>query len=225
MKARILVVDDNAHAREGICEILAEDSAFEVIGTAAGGREAIALTEQYMPDLIVMDIGMPDMDGLEATRTIKLRFPYIKIVLVTVSDDAAYLFEALKQGAQGFLLKNLSPSTWIEYLHAVLNDEAMFSSELALQILREIPAAARSEKEGEHPLTAREREILQWVAQGMTNREVAEVLEISDQTVKNHLKNIMHKLQLENRVQLTRYAMERGWVKAKRDGKEQRRRR
>ncbi|WP_138493868.1 response regulator [Paenibacillus pinistramenti] len=217
MKARVLVVDDNELAREGICDILSEDEAFEVIGTASGGREAIAMTEQYMPDLILMDIGMPDLDGLEATRTIKLRFPYIKIVLVTVSDDAAYLFEALKQGAQGFLLKNLSPSTWIEYLHAVLNDEAMFSSELAMQILREIPAAPKSAREDEQPLTAREREILQWVAQGMTNREVAEVLEISDQTVKNHLKNIMHKLQLENRVQLTRYAVERGWVKAKRD--------
>ena len=213
MNTRILVVDDHAHAREGICDILSEDDSFEVIGTASGGHEAIALTEQWMPDLIIMDIGMPDMDGLEATRTIKLRFPYIKIVLVTVSDDAAYLFEALKQGAQGFLLKNLSPSTWLEYLHAIMNDEAMFSSELALQILREIPATARPEKESDHPLTVREREILQWVAQGMTNREVADVLTISDQTVKNHLKNILHKLQLENRVQLTRYAMERGWLK------------
>ncbi|WP_223067429.1 response regulator [Paenibacillus caui] len=212
MKTRVLVVDDHAHARESICRILAEDNSFEVIATASGGREAIALTEQWMPDLIIMDIVMPEMDGLEATRTIKLRFPYIKIVLVSASDDAAYLFEALKQGAQGFLLKKLTPSIWMEYLRAMMDDEALFSTELALQILREIPPASKKEKEDKSPLTAREREILQWVAQGLTNRAIAEALEISDQTVKNHLKNIMHKLQLENRVQLTRYALERGWI-------------
>ncbi|GIP21566.1 MULTISPECIES: response regulator transcription factor [Paenibacillus] len=211
MKARVLVVDDHAHAREGICDILAEDSSFEVIGMASSGKEAVELTEKYMPDLILMDIHMPGMDGLEATRTIKLRFPYVKIVLITVSDDAAHLFEALKQGAQGFLLKNLSPSTWVEYLRAIMTDEAPMSRDLAHQILQEFPAAPRQEV-GDHPLTSREREILDWVARGLTNREIAGELQISDQTVKNHLKNILHKLQLENRVQLTRYALEQGWV-------------
>ncbi|AWB44427.1 DNA-binding response regulator [Paenibacillus sp. CAA11] len=212
MRTRVLVVDDHAHAREGICDILSADESFEVIGTAAGGREAVELTDKLMPDLLLMDIGMPDMDGLEATRIIKLRFPYVKIVLITVSDDVAYLFEALKAGAQGFLLKNLSPSTWVEYLRAIINDEAPLPRELALQILQEFPGAPKAEYEEEHPLTVREREILQWVASGLTNREIAMQLEISDQTVKNHLKNILQKLQLENRVQLTRYALKRGWV-------------
>ncbi|MNN18749.1 Transcriptional regulatory protein DegU [compost metagenome] len=159
----------------------------------------MAQTERWMPDLILMDIRMPGKDGLEATREIKLRYPYVKIVLITVSDDAAHLFEALKQGAQGYLLKNLEPGTWLEYLRAIASDEAPLSSELALRILQEFPVTKKESGE-QPPLTSREREILGWVAQGMTNREIAGVLHISDQTVKNHLKNILQKLHLENRV-------------------------
>ncbi|MGF9700205.1 response regulator [Paenibacillus sp. MABNR03] len=206
---RVLVVDDHAHAREAICSILSEDRLFEVIGTASNGQEALELTEQWMPDLILMDVQMPDMDGLEATRLIKLRFPYVIIVMVTVSDDVTYLFEALKQGAQGYLLKNLSPSTWLEYLRAIVSDDAPLSKELAYRILQKFPAP-RSEDVPNNPLTTRELEILQWVSAGYTNREIADQLGISDQTVKNHLKNILQKLQLENRVQLTRYALESG---------------
>ncbi|EOS56880.1 MULTISPECIES: response regulator [Paenibacillus] len=211
MKVRVLVVDDHPHAREAIGEILAEDDSFEIVAYAENGDEAIAQTERWMPDLILMDIRMPGKDGLETTREIKLRYPYVKIVLITVSDDAAHLFEALKQGAQGYLLKNLEPGTWLEYLRAIASDEAPLSSELALRILQEFPVNKRSNSE-QPPLTAREREILGWVAQGMTNREIAGVLHISDQTVKNHLKNILQKLHLENRVQLTRYALEQGWI-------------
>ncbi|MGN8768481.1 response regulator [Paenibacillus barengoltzii] len=211
MKVRVLVVDDHPHAREAIGEILAEDDSFEIVAYAENGDEAIAQTERWMPDLILMDIRMPGKDGLETTREIKLRYPYVKIVLITVSDDAAHLFEALKQGVQGYLLKNLEPGTWLEYLRAIASDEAPLSSELALRILQEFPVNKRSNSE-QPPLTAREREILGWVAQGMTNREIAGVLHISDQTVKNHLKNILQKLHLENRVQLTRYALEQGWI-------------
>lgn len=206
---RVLVVDDHAHAREAICSILSEDPLFEVIATAASGHDALALTEQWMPDLILMDVQMPDMDGLEATRLIKLRFPYVMIVMVTVSDDVTYLFEALKQGAQGYLLKNLSPSTWLEYLRAIVSDDAPLTKELAYRILQEFPAP-RSQDVPDNPLTSRELEILQWVSAGYTNREIADQLGISDQTVKNHLKNILQKLQLDNRVQLTRYALESG---------------
>ncbi|MCJ8010929.1 response regulator transcription factor [Paenibacillus sp. KQZ6P-2] len=211
---RVLIADDSAHAREAINEILAADDSFEVVGQAASGEEAVEMTENLMPDLILMDIQMQGIGGLEATRQIKLQYPYVKIVIITVSDDASHLFEALKQGAQGYLLKNLSPSTWIEYLRAIMSDEAPLSRELATQILREFPLAVKSPEHHE-TLTNREREILNWVASGLTNKEIAAELHISDQTVKNHLKNILQKLHLENRVQLTRYALEKGLVSRK----------
>ncbi|MGF7050313.1 DNA-binding NarL/FixJ family response regulator [Paenibacillus sp. DS2015] len=210
---RVLVVDDSPQAREAIGNILAEEPSFEIVGVVASGEEAVACTETLMPDLILMDIQMHGMGGLEATRVIKLQYPYVKIVMITVSDDVTHLFEALKQGAQGYLLKNLSPSTWLEYLQAIMSDEAPLSRELAFRILKEFPVSLAGE---EHiPLTVREREILKWVASGMTNKEIALELAISDQTVKNHLKNILQKLHLENRVQLTRYAMEKGLVSRK----------
>lgn len=208
---RVLVADDSAHAREAVTEILSADPAFEVVGMAHSGEEAVNMTELLMPDLILMDIQMQGIGGLEATRQIKLQYPYVKIVMITVSDDVTHLFEALKQGAQGYLLKNLSPSTWLEYLRGIMSDEAPLSRELATQILREFPLAPKSPEHHE-TLTAREREILNWVASGLTNKEIAAELKISDQTVKNHLKNILQKLHLENRVQLTRYALEKGLV-------------
>ncbi|AWV33153.1 response regulator transcription factor [Paenibacillus sp. FSL H7-0716] len=212
---RVLVVDDHAHAREAMCEILSMDNSFEVIGVVQSGPEAIAFTAQWMPDLILIDIQMPEMDGLETTRRIKQEYPYVKIVIVTVSDEISHLLEALKQGAQGYLLKNLAPSTWIEYLQAIVNEEAPLSRELAFQILKEFTVPSVTD-EGES-LTAREKEILSCVSSGSTNKEIAISLSISEHTVKNHLKNILQKLQLQNRTQLTRYALEQGLASRKRD--------
>ncbi|WP_018888279.1 response regulator [Paenibacillus massiliensis] len=211
LPVRVMIADDSAHAREAVRDILSEDDSFEIIAEASSGAEALTLTEELMPDVLLMDIRMPDMNGLEATSLIKLRFPYVKIVIITVSDDVTHLFEALKRGAQGYLLKNLSPSTWLEYLQAIVREDAPLSRELAYRILQEFPTSPKG-NEAAHGLTAREREILNWVASGKTNREIGEGLFISEQTVKNHLKNILHKLQLENRVQLTRYAIEQGLV-------------
>ncbi|WHY21532.1 response regulator transcription factor [Paenibacillus sp. G2S3] len=212
---RVLVVDDHAHAREAMCEILSMDDSFEVIGVVESGAEAIAFTAQWMPDLILIDIQMPEMDGLETTRRIKQEYPYVKIVIVTVSDEISHLLEALKQGAQGYLLKNLAPSTWIQYLQAIVNEEAPLSRELAFQILKEFTVPSVTD-EGES-LTAREKEILSCVSSGSKNKEIALSLGISEHTVKNHLKNILQKLQLQNRTQLTRYALEQGLASRKRD--------
>lgn len=210
MKTRVLVVDDHAHAREAICDIISMDEQFEIVGVVTNGQEAIEFTEQWMPDLILMDIQMPEMDGLETTQRIKLRFPYVKIVMITVSDDMFHLLEALKRGAQGYLLKNLAPSTWIEYLRSIVSEEAPLSRELAFQILKDVSLTTK--KETVETLTPREREILSNVANGLTNKEIGEKLNISEHTVKNHLKNILQKLQVQNRVQLTRYALEQGIV-------------
>ncbi len=209
---RVLIVDDSEHARAGIRIILDADPHFEVVAEGSSGEEAILLTEQWMPDLILMDIHMPGMDGLETTRILKEKFPYVKIVIVTVSDDIAHLFDALKKGAQGYLLKNLQPEAWLEYLRAIAVDEAPVTRELAYRILKEFTHADSSDHPARSPLTGREQEILNYVAKGMSNKEISITLHISEHTVKNHLKNILQKLHLDNRVQLTRYAYEQGWI-------------
>lgn len=226
---RILLVDDHRHARQGMREIVDGCSEFTVVGEAASGEEALARVGETQPDLVLMDIHMPGMGGLAAAKAIKDAYPAVKIVIVTVSDEPAHLFEALKKGAQGYLLKNLNPSAWREYLRAVAADDAPLSPDIALSILREFArrkgtsgssvhqptAAQRTALSDELPredLTPREKEILQEVARGLTNRDVAAALGVSEHTVKNHLKSILQKLRLGNRVQLTRYAYEQGIV-------------
>ncbi|GAB1808761.1 response regulator [Priestia megaterium] len=206
---RILIVDDHAHAREGIRDILEEYEDFIIVGEGTNGQEAIELTEKLMPDIVLMDIGMPVMDGLEATKQIKLQFPYVKIVVITVSDDITDLFDALKKGAQGYLLKNLQSEVWYDYLRAFALDEVPMSKEIAFQILKEFPQETSITKP-DTPLSVRELEVLQLVAKGLSNRDISAQLFISEHTVKSHLKNILSKLHLENRVQLTSYAFQNG---------------
>jgi len=206
---RILIVDDHAHAREGIRDILEEYEDFIIVGEGTNGQEAIELTGKLMPDIVLMDIGMPVMDGLEATKQIKLQFPYVKIVVITVSDDITDLFDALKKGAQGYLLKNLQSEVWYDYLRAFALDEVPMSKEIAFQILKEFPQETSITKP-DTPLSARELEVLQLVAKGLSNRDISTQLFISEHTVKSHLKNILSKLHLENRVQLTSYAFQNG---------------
>lgn len=210
---RVVIIDDSEQAREAIRTILEADPVFDVVAEGTRGEDALELTATWMPDLILMDIRMPGMDGLEATKLVKDQYPYVKIVMVTVSDDIAHLFDALKRGAQGYLLKNLNPESWIEYLKAICYDEAPMTRELAFRILKEFSHTHMSpEGKPATPLTPRETEILHLVAKGMSNREIATNLSISEYTVKNHMKNIFHKLHLENRSQLVRYVYEHGWM-------------
>ncbi|MUT67120.1 response regulator transcription factor [Paenibacillus sp. NEAU-GSW1] len=220
LKIRVFLVDDHPHGKEGMREILASDSSFEIAGEAASGEEAIARIDDVLPDLVLMDINMPGMGGLEATQQLKFLHPSLKIVMVTVSDDITHLFEAIKRGAQGYLLKNLAPSAWVEYLRAIADDEAPMSKELAYRLLQEFAGGRGAAEAGQRnaeedksmttPLTEREKEVLERVVTGESNREIAAAFGLSEHTVKNHLKNILQKLHLDNRVQLTRYAMEKG---------------
>lgn len=210
---RVVIIDDSELARDGMRLILESDPAFEVVAEGSRGEEALSLSERWMPDLILMDIRMPGMDGLEATKRLKEKFPYVKVVLVTVSDDIAHLFDALKKGAQGYLLKNMKPEEWHDYLKAIAVDEAPMTRELAFRILKELSPLGNDDAEDR--LTQREREILGLVAKGLSNKEISSRLEISEYTVKNHLKNILQKLHLANRVQLARYAYEHGWMNKK----------
>jgi DNA-binding NarL/FixJ family response regulator len=208
---RVLIVDDHAHAREAIREIVGSYENFLIVGEATNGEEAISITEELMPDIILMDINMPLMDGLSATKIIKTKYPYVKVIIITVSDEVTNLFEAIKKGAQGYLLKNINPSAWFEYLQAIADDEVPMSEELAFKLLQEF-ITQKEKQMANNPLSNREQEVLELVAKGNTNKQISAELSISEYTVKNHLKNILHKLHLENRVQITRYAYEKGWV-------------
>lgn len=203
----VLLGDDHKHARKAMRLILESDPTFRIVGEATDGQEVIQLTEQLQPSMILMDINMPKIGGLEATRILKRRFPQIKIIMVTVSDEITDLFEAIKMGAQGYLLKNLDPSSWLTYLHNLHHDDVPIPKEIATQILQEIQPKVKNAT-FDKGLTSREKEILTQVSRGLSNKEIGQTLFISEYTVKNHLKNIMQKLHLSNRVQLTRYVVE-----------------
>lgn len=204
---RVLIADDHPMARMAIRSLLDPDPSFEVIGEAQNGEEAFLLCGQIQPDLVLMDINMPKWSGLEATREVKKAYPHIKVVILSVSDDVADLITAIQFGAQGYLLKNLEPDDWINYLHALLGEDSELTREMATRLMYRFRQEEASDEMVPDVLTPREREIVMYVGAGKTNREISEALIIAENTVKNHLKNILEKLQLANRVQLAAYAV------------------
>ncbi|WP_274364378.1 response regulator [Paenibacillus thermotolerans] len=211
MRYRVLIADDHPMARKAIQSLLESDASFELIGEAADGLQAVELCGKLQPEVVLMDINMPHLHGLEATRRIKTMYPYIKVVMLTVSDDVADLFTALQFGAQGYLLKNMDPIDWTAYLQALLDENSEVSRKLADRLFHQFKSAGKTKEDPEPSvLTLREQEIIYYVAKGETNRQIADRLTISENTVKNHLKNILDKLSLDNRVQLTSYAVRNG---------------
>ncbi|MBP2664895.1 MAG: degU 1 [Firmicutes bacterium] len=208
MSIKVLVVDDHLLSRKGIISILSTHPMFDIAGEATEGQEALEKARVLMPDIILMDINMPGIGGLEATRLIKEEMPYVKIVILSVSDDVQDFFEAIKKGAQGYLLKNMEPEYWIDYIISIVQGEAPISRALATKILQEfsVPKTDMSSNK----VSERELEVLRLVSQGMSNREIGEKLCISESTVKNHLRNIMDKLHLQNRMQLIAFAYKNG---------------
>lgn len=212
-KVRILLVDDHFLFRRGVEAALESHPHMEVVGEAEDGLEAITLARETMPDIILMDIAMPKCDGLEATRRIKREMPYVKVVMVTVSDDEDNLFEAIKCGAQGYLVKDLRAHQLFDVIEGVMKGEASFSGVIAAKILQEFQRSAENPAqiaETTEPLTAREIDVLELVVEGLSNKQIAENLVISESTVKNHLRNILDKLHLQNRVQVAVYAVRQG---------------
>ncbi|PSR34809.1 MAG: DNA-binding response regulator [Sulfobacillus benefaciens] len=205
-----MLVDDHALFRSGLAALLSSQDEMEVVAQADNGLDAVKLAEEVMPDLILMDINMPGSDGLEATRIIKDRMPYVKIVMLTASDENDLLFEAVKAGAQGYLLKHLDPEQFLAELSAQLRGEASISGDVAIKIIRAF--SAHDVERQQTQLTARELEVLKLVGEGFSNRDIASRLYISENTVKNHLRNILQKLHFENRVQAAAYAIRRGLV-------------
>lgn len=212
---RILLVDDHILFRKGLVALLATRPDIQVVGEVGDGLEAIAAAQDLLPDVILMDINMPKCDGLEATRQIKSEMPHVKIVILTVSDDDQNLFEAIKSGAQGYLLKDLEPNQLYSLLENIPRGDAPLSGAIATKILKEFTRfnpASLEKPEVIDELTSRQISILQLVAEGKTNREIASELYISENTVKIHLRNILDKLHLQNRIQVAVYATRQGLV-------------
>ena len=211
---RVLLADDHALFRAGIASLLAAWG-HEVVSEAGDGIEALERTRELRPDLVLMDITMPRCGGLEATRLIKAEMPEVKIVMVTVSQDEADLFEAIKSGAEGYLLKDMSDDDFERTLSGIADGEAPLSQGLAAKILEEFARVSRPvavEQDDRDTLTAREQEVLELVTEGSTNREIAEVLFIAESTVNFHVKNILSKLHLRNRAEAVAYALRSGLV-------------
>ena len=206
---RVLVVDDHELARRGIIAMLSGDRAIEIVGEAASGREAIERARMLRPDVVLMDVRMPDMDGLEATRHIKSERARTAVVIVTIHANADYLADALKAGAAGYLLKDVTRTELIRAVQQVADGAPV----VAEQVLRGALRAMRVEAplpDSAKTLTSRERGILEYIAEGLTNRQMAERLYLSPETVKSHVAAILEKLDLSDRTQAAVFAVRNG---------------
>lgn len=229
---RILLADDHSLFAEGLQELL-QARGYPVVGCASNGLEALQMTRELHPDVILMDVRMPVCDGLEATRLIKTEFPEISIVMLTASAEQDDLFEALKCGASGYLLKNLKPNVLVNYIAGVARGEAPLSRELSAFLLREFaqqanqlnkqrhisedhkakPDSAAPEDQPEIMLTPRQLEVLEMVASGLSYKEVGSALHLSENTVKYHMGGIVRCLHQKNREQVVAYAISTGLVR------------
>ena len=209
---RLLLVDDHALFREGLVNLFRYESDFRVVGEAEDADGALSKARELLPDLVLMDIDLPGADGVAATRKIRAELPEVSVVMLTVHDDTEKLMEAVKAGAEGYLVKNIRSAELLEQLRGVKRGEAAISRRMAARILEEFRRPEEMpEPEGE--LTARELEVLELVAARLSNREIAAQLYLSEHTVKNHLKNILAKLHLRSRRQAAAYGVARGWVR------------
>lgn len=206
---KILIADDHALFRDSLRSLL-EAHGLEVIGEARNGREAVELAKKLKPEVVLMDLSMPEMDGLAATRLISAGQPEVKVVVLTASDEDAKLFEAIKSGAQGYLLKNLESEDFFSLLDGVNRGEPALTPALARKLLQEFarPVQAAAPPQDPDALTDREREVLEHLVNGVTsNRKLAKQLGVSENTVKFHVRNILDKLHLHNRAQVVSYAI------------------
>jgi DNA-binding NarL/FixJ family response regulator len=213
--ARLMIVDDHELARSGLRAMLAREPGIEVVHEASNGQEAMDCCETMRPDLILMDVRMPHVNGLTATAAIKERFPNISVIIVTMYENPDYLFQAIRAGAAGYILKDATREEVVFVVHQVLDGETILNPELAAQVLRRLSRETPS-PHGRmvEQLTRREAEVLHLLAQGMTNREIGNVLNISVGTVKVHVEHIISKLGVSDRTQAAVRAMELGLLRS-----------
>jgi DNA-binding NarL/FixJ family response regulator len=211
-RLRVVIVDDHALFRRGLQLVLNQEPDIEVVGEAADGQEAIQKAQELMPDVVLMDVRMPRRSGIEATVELKNLLPHVKILMLTISDDEADLFDAIKAGASGYLLKEISIEEVAESVRSVAAGQSRISPTMASKLLTEFAVMSRR-GEGERErlpvprLTDREMQVLRLVAEGLGNKDIAKRLYISENTVKNHIRNILEKLHLHSRMEAVVYAV------------------
>jgi two-component system NarL family response regulator len=215
-KIKVLIADDHRIVREGLSAILETKEEIQIVGEAGDGGEAVEKARTLLPDVIVMDVSMPGMSGVEATRIIKREFPHIGIIALTMYEDQQYIFDLVRAGATGYLLKDSDSTEIVAAIRAMSRGESLIHPSVASKILAEFSllseGKARKRSFLEHDLTEREITVLRLVADGKTNKEIANVLDLSEKTVKNHVRNIFHKLHVYDRTQADILAIRKGII-------------
>lgn len=211
-RIRVLIADDHALVREGTREILEREGDLEVVGEAADGEETVALAAELRPDVVVVDIGMPVLSGVEATRRIKMDHPEIGILVLTVHDDDPYVYAILEAGAAGYLLKDIHGSQLVEAVRSVRAGEGVLHPAIARKVLGRFRKSMPPGQDFE-PLTKRELEVLRLAARGMSNKEIAAELDLSARTVQVHLGRVFRKLRVASRTEAVIHGLRRGWFR------------
>ncbi len=216
---RVLLADDHKLFRQGLRQMLELSPDLEIVGEASNGTEAVALAERLRPDIVLMDLNMPETDGVEATRTIVARHPSAQIVVLTMYPQDEHAFEAVKAGARGYLVKTIDVQDLVRGLRAVHRGEVLVSAEIAMRVLEAFRQAPRTPSgRGAVDLTEREKDIVRLIAEGATNKEIAARLSIAEKTVETRLSVVFQKLQINNRVQAALYALRMGLASLEDDG-------
>ena len=212
-KIKVLVVDDHTIVRDGICALLALTGDIEVAGEAANGSEALEKVKKLQPNVVLMDIAMPIMGGLEATRRIRREFPGIKVLILTQYDDKEYVIPIIEAGASGFISKVAASSELVSGIRAVYQGYSYLSPPVAKLLVEDYQRSGdRTSQDPYEQLTDREREILKLVAEGFTTQEIADLLKVTPKTVEGHKTNLMAKLDIHNRIELVKYAVRKGII-------------
>lgn len=229
MTTKIVIIDDHQLFREGVNRILEFEKSFEVVAQGDDGDQALELVDRYKPDVVLMDINMPTINGVEATRRLVETFPDTKVIILSIHDDETYVTHALKTGAQGYLLKEMDSNALVEAVKVVAEGGSYLHPKITHNLVKEYRRLANETEEQQasggyreveyrkplHILTRRECEVLQLLADGKSNRSIGEILYISEKTVKNHVSNILQKMNVNDRTQAVVVAIKNGWVQVR----------